>query len=239
LFDLIQSLPETLRYENQLIRAEGDYVIAYGRFSGNGRPSAWIAAMSSASRTARLAEHWTFLQDEATQPVGQRATDVRRSFSILAAAQPSPQRRLGFTARRPTATLAAHWCPLLGQRSLSLVDCLLTSRRSHSAHHPKNENNEQNGSKNAATDIHVTLREFIRLYWTPVGRRRRALPHLSQHRRNGRALTRMRATLSRLALWRKLHPPLSAGWLAGVSPMPCARGLSGSSAITSCMSQPR
>jgi len=31
-------------------------------------------------------------------------------------------------------------------------------------------------------------------------------------------LTRMRATLSRLALWRKLHPPLSAGWLAGRFP---------------------
>src|ERR1700674_1655741 len=31
-------------------------------------------------------------------------------------------------------------------------------------------------------------------------------------------LTRMRATLSRLALWRKLHAPLPAGWLAGRFP---------------------
>ncbi len=31
-------------------------------------------------------------------------------------------------------------------------------------------------------------------------------------------VTRMRATLSRLALWRALHPPLSAGWLAGRFP---------------------
>jgi hypothetical protein len=30
--------------ENQLIVAEGDFVIAHGRFSGNGRPAAWIAA---------------------------------------------------------------------------------------------------------------------------------------------------------------------------------------------------
>ncbi len=44
LFDLIRTLPETLRYENQLIVAEGDYVIAHGRFSGNGHPAAWIAA---------------------------------------------------------------------------------------------------------------------------------------------------------------------------------------------------
>jgi len=35
LFGLIQSLPGTLRYENQLIVAEGDYVIAFGeRFPG-------------------------------------------------------------------------------------------------------------------------------------------------------------------------------------------------------------
>jgi predicted SnoaL-like aldol condensation-catalyzing enzyme len=44
LFDLIRSAPAALRYENQLIVAEGDFVIAHGRFSGNGRPAAWIAA---------------------------------------------------------------------------------------------------------------------------------------------------------------------------------------------------
>jgi predicted SnoaL-like aldol condensation-catalyzing enzyme len=36
LFNLIRTLPDTLRYESQLIAAEGDYVIAHGRFSGNG-----------------------------------------------------------------------------------------------------------------------------------------------------------------------------------------------------------
>jgi hypothetical protein len=44
------------------------------------------------------------------------------------------------------------------------VDYLLTSRRSHSAHHPKYENNEQNGSKNAATDIHEILHDFMGLH---------------------------------------------------------------------------
>src|SRR5258705_2037078 len=44
LFDLIRTVPATLRYENQLMVAEGDYVIAHGRFSGIGRPAAWIAA---------------------------------------------------------------------------------------------------------------------------------------------------------------------------------------------------
>jgi predicted SnoaL-like aldol condensation-catalyzing enzyme len=67
LFDLIQSMPETLRYENQLIVAEGDYVIAYGRFSGNGRASAWIAADVIRFEDGKLAEHWDVLQDEATR----------------------------------------------------------------------------------------------------------------------------------------------------------------------------
>jgi predicted SnoaL-like aldol condensation-catalyzing enzyme len=40
LFNLIRSAPETLRYEHQLILAEGNYVIVHGRFSGNGRPAA-------------------------------------------------------------------------------------------------------------------------------------------------------------------------------------------------------
>src|SRR6266571_3492418 len=44
LFNLIRSAPDTLRYEHQLIVAEGDYVIVHGRFSGTGRPVAWVAA---------------------------------------------------------------------------------------------------------------------------------------------------------------------------------------------------
>jgi predicted SnoaL-like aldol condensation-catalyzing enzyme len=67
LFDLIRTLPETLRYENQLVVAEGDYVIAHGRFSGNGRPAAWVAADVVRFADGKLAEHWDVLQDEATQ----------------------------------------------------------------------------------------------------------------------------------------------------------------------------
>jgi hypothetical protein len=43
-FNLIRSAPDALRYEHQLIVAEGDYVIVHGRFTGTGRPVAWIAA---------------------------------------------------------------------------------------------------------------------------------------------------------------------------------------------------
>jgi predicted SnoaL-like aldol condensation-catalyzing enzyme len=67
LFDLIRTLPETLRYENQLIVAEGDYVITHGRFSGNGRTAAWIGADIIRFEDGKLAEHWDVLQDEATQ----------------------------------------------------------------------------------------------------------------------------------------------------------------------------
>ena len=66
LFNLIRSAPETLRYEHQLILAEGDYVIVHGRFSGNGRPAAWVAADVVRIEDGRLAEHWDVLQDEAT-----------------------------------------------------------------------------------------------------------------------------------------------------------------------------
>jgi predicted SnoaL-like aldol condensation-catalyzing enzyme len=67
LFNLVRTLPDTLRYENQLIVAEGDYVIAHGRFSGNGRAVAWIAADIVRIENGRLAEHWDVLQDEATK----------------------------------------------------------------------------------------------------------------------------------------------------------------------------
>ena len=67
LFNLVRSLPDTLRYENQLILAEGDYVIAHGRFSGSGREAAWIAADIVRFEDGKLAEHWDVLQDEATQ----------------------------------------------------------------------------------------------------------------------------------------------------------------------------
>jgi predicted SnoaL-like aldol condensation-catalyzing enzyme len=67
LFNLVRGLPDTLRYENHVILAEGDYVIAHGRFSGHGRPAAWIAADVVRFEDGKLAEHWDVLQDEATQ----------------------------------------------------------------------------------------------------------------------------------------------------------------------------
>jgi predicted SnoaL-like aldol condensation-catalyzing enzyme len=67
LFSLVRTLPNMSHYENQLIVAEGDYVIAHGRFSGNGRPAAWIAADIVRIADGKLVEHWDILQDEATK----------------------------------------------------------------------------------------------------------------------------------------------------------------------------
>jgi predicted SnoaL-like aldol condensation-catalyzing enzyme len=44
LFNLIKSIPPTLRYEPGTIVAEKDFVIVHGRFSGFGQPVNWIAA---------------------------------------------------------------------------------------------------------------------------------------------------------------------------------------------------
>ena len=58
LFNLIRSIPPTLKYEHDLIVAEGDYVISHGRFSGRGVPVNWIAADIVRIENGLLAEHW-------------------------------------------------------------------------------------------------------------------------------------------------------------------------------------
>jgi predicted SnoaL-like aldol condensation-catalyzing enzyme len=60
LFNLVRSVPDTLRYENSYIMAEGDYVMLHGRFSGNGRPRAWIAADIVRCRTGGWLSIGTF-----------------------------------------------------------------------------------------------------------------------------------------------------------------------------------
>src|SRR5258708_543110 len=67
LFDLIKSLPPTLKYEPGTIVAEGDFVIVHGRFSGFGAPVNWIAADILRIQNGILVEHWDIIQDEATE----------------------------------------------------------------------------------------------------------------------------------------------------------------------------
>ena len=67
LFNLVKSLPATLRYESGMIVAEGDFVVVHGRFSGFGAPVNWIAADILRIENGILVEHWDVIQDEATE----------------------------------------------------------------------------------------------------------------------------------------------------------------------------
>ena len=67
LFNLIKSIPPTLRYEPGTIVAEGDLVIVHGRFSDFGLPVNWIAADIVRIQDGILVEHWDVIQDEATE----------------------------------------------------------------------------------------------------------------------------------------------------------------------------
>ena len=67
LFDLVRGAPDTMRYENGIVVANGDYVLLHSRFSGNGRRAAWIVVDIVRMENGRLAEHWDVIQDEATR----------------------------------------------------------------------------------------------------------------------------------------------------------------------------
>jgi predicted SnoaL-like aldol condensation-catalyzing enzyme len=67
LFNLIKSMPPTLKYEPGVIVADGDLVIVHGRFSGFGAPVNWIVADILRIDDGVLVEHWDVIQDEATQ----------------------------------------------------------------------------------------------------------------------------------------------------------------------------
>jgi predicted SnoaL-like aldol condensation-catalyzing enzyme len=67
LFNLIKSLPPTLKYEPGAIVADGEFVMVHGRFSDFGLPVNWIAADILRIKDGILIEHWDVIQGEATQ----------------------------------------------------------------------------------------------------------------------------------------------------------------------------
>lgn len=67
LFNLVKSIPPTLKYEPGTIVAEKNLVIVHGRFSGFGAPVNWIAADILRVEDGVLAEHWDVIQDEASR----------------------------------------------------------------------------------------------------------------------------------------------------------------------------
>ena len=66
LFNLVRTLPPTLKYEPGTIVADGDFVIVHGRFSGF-LPVNWIAADILRIEDGMLVEHWDVIQDETTR----------------------------------------------------------------------------------------------------------------------------------------------------------------------------
>ena len=67
LFNLVKSIPPTLKHEPGTIVAEKDFVIVHGRFSGFGAPVNWIAADILRIQNGILVEHWDVIQDEPTE----------------------------------------------------------------------------------------------------------------------------------------------------------------------------
>jgi len=67
LFNLIRSLPLTLRHELELIMADGDMVMVRGRFSGHGLPAPWVVVDTIRMEGGLLKEHWDVVEDEASR----------------------------------------------------------------------------------------------------------------------------------------------------------------------------
>jgi predicted SnoaL-like aldol condensation-catalyzing enzyme len=60
------------RYEHSVIAADGYFVMVYGRFSGNGRPVAWIAVDIVRIEDGFLSEDWDVTQDVTTKEASLR-----------------------------------------------------------------------------------------------------------------------------------------------------------------------
>jgi predicted SnoaL-like aldol condensation-catalyzing enzyme len=86
LIELIKNVPMTMRYENQLIVAEGDLVLLHGRFSGLGEgvPN-WVVVDIVRMESGVLAEHWDVIQDEATHAQSKSGNPMfGKEFPVIA-----------------------------------------------------------------------------------------------------------------------------------------------------------
>ena len=93
LFELVKNSPATLKYENQLILANGDFLMLHGRFSGLGPgiPN-WIVVDIVRVENGVLAEHWDVIEDEATEEQSKsKAPMFGSSFPVYS----KPKRTIG------------------------------------------------------------------------------------------------------------------------------------------------
>jgi predicted SnoaL-like aldol condensation-catalyzing enzyme len=135
LFDLVRSLPPTLKYEPGVMVADGDFVIVHGRFSGFGAPANWIAADILRVQDGILVEHWDVIQDEATQ---ERQADVRR---LVPCVPVSGLPWNGSTSSRGKPASARHWARAGGSARAGIplgsrpVDLVATAGAASERHH--------------------------------------------------------------------------------------------------------
>src|SRR5258706_9273477 len=65
LFNLVKSAPASLRYENALAVADGDFVMLHGRFTGRGGSPNWVVVDILRFENSQFVGHWDVIQDEA------------------------------------------------------------------------------------------------------------------------------------------------------------------------------
>ena len=66
LFNLVKGFPPGMKYQNALIVAEGDYVMAHGRYTRSDGPN-WVVVDVMRVKDGIFQEHWDVIQDEATK----------------------------------------------------------------------------------------------------------------------------------------------------------------------------
>lgn len=66
LFGLVRSLPD-MRFEYDMVAANGDFVWVHSRYTNSVTPTALIAADILRIQDGKLVEHWDVLQNEATR----------------------------------------------------------------------------------------------------------------------------------------------------------------------------
>jgi predicted SnoaL-like aldol condensation-catalyzing enzyme/predicted ester cyclase len=163
LFNLIKSLPDTLRYENDRVFAAGDYVMLHGRFSGHGRPRAWIAADILRMEDGLLAEHWDVLQDEATR------TESRSGLPMFGTSFAEPDRQTCAAASplsvEQARTIVAPLYDALNQPAKKDVPALLA--RAANPDYKSYSTNEDWVTRDQLADVFKTLGAAVPdLRWT-------------------------------------------------------------------------
>ena len=66
LFNLVKGLPPESKYENDMIIAESDYVMAHGRYTWPDGPN-WVVVDVMRMKDGIFEEHWDVIHDEATK----------------------------------------------------------------------------------------------------------------------------------------------------------------------------